>query len=51
MKHLKKMTVVTNEPKTAMDTGGILMLIGTIFAGLGSVLMGISPFFGDKSVG
>ncbi len=48
MKHLKQITVVRNVPKTAMGIGDILLLIGTIMTGVGSVLMGISPFFGDK---
>lgn len=51
MKHLKKMTVINNEPKTAMGTGDLIMLIGTILTGVGSVLMGISPFFGSKLAG
>ena len=47
MKHLKKVTT----PKAAMGTGDLIMLIGTIMTGIGSVLMGISPFFGSKLSG
>ena len=48
MKHLKQLTSVDNVPKAAMGAGDVLMIIGTILASTGSVLMGISPFFGAK---
>ncbi len=48
MKHIKKVSTRTNSPQAAMGTGDLLMLIGTIMTGIGSVLMGISPFFGSK---
>jgi len=48
MKHTKRLTVMKRLPESAMGTGDILLLIGTILTGVGSVLMGISPFFGSK---
>lgn len=51
MKHIKKVSTLTNSPQPAIGTGDLLMLIGTILTGIGSVLMGISPFFGSKLAG
>lgn len=48
MKHMKQITVANRIPKAAMGAGDILLLVGTVMTGVGSVLMGISPFFGDK---
>ncbi len=48
MKHVKRLTVVKCAPETAMGTGDIILLVGTIMTGVGSVLMAISPFFGGK---
>jgi len=51
MKHIKNVTALTKTPQSAMGTGDLIMLIGTIMTGIGSVLMGISPFFGSKIAG
>ena len=47
MKHLKKITSVSDTPQAAMGASSIVGLIGTILTSVGGVLVVISPFLKD----
>ncbi|MFA7692010.1 MAG: hypothetical protein GX117_07425 [Candidatus Hydrogenedentes bacterium] len=49
MKHLKKVSARVQSPqKAAMDTTLILYIVGSVFTGLGSILIGISSTLDPK---
>ncbi|NLV46904.1 MAG: hypothetical protein GXY07_20680 [Candidatus Hydrogenedentes bacterium] len=48
MKHLKKTSARVHVPEKAMDTTTILYIVGSVFTGLGSILIGISSSIDPK---
>lgn len=48
MKHLRKMSVSVTSPEKAMDTTTILYIVGSVFTGIGSILIGLSSSIDPK---
>ena len=50
MKHIKTTTATVRAPEKAMDTQTILYIVGSVFTGIGTILIGISSSMDPKLV-
>lgn len=50
MKHIKTTTTTVRAPEKAMDTQTILYIVGSVFTGIGTILIGISSSIDPKLV-
>lgn len=48
MKHFRKMSACVARPEKAMDTTTILYIVGSVFTGIGSILIGVSSSIDPK---
>lgn len=48
MKHVRYISNASNLPATAMSTSNILFIIGTVFTGIGTILLSVSTVIGGK---
>lgn len=48
MKHIKTTTAIARVPEKAMDTQTILYIVGSVFTGIGTILIGVSSSIDPK---
>lgn len=48
MKHIKTTTLRSAHPKQAMSTTTILTIVGSVFTGIGSILLAVSASIDPK---
>jgi hypothetical protein len=46
MKHIKAISVFANAPARAIGAGEIVFIVGTVFSGLGTIMIAVSSFLG-----